>query len=253
MPTVSVSSGAAATVTPVKPITKKKATRLLTKKLGRAPTTAERGEYIERRQRKAEKKRKRAAIGAGGDDGRPKKNPKKSGKAKSKASSSKSKAESELKAEPKPPGPQTFDTFEATPFSAVLTDQLVAAGFGRPTPIQAEGWPAAVAGDDLIAVAKTGSGKTLGFLMPIFHRLRDPAAAAAAALRADGPAAPRAVVIAPTRELATQIKSECDKFGRAIGVEALALTGGTPIARQLAALIKARPEVLPASRLSNST
>lgn len=67
--------------------------------------------------------------------------------------------------------PPCFRAFSDAPFASALQDKLVQAGFESPSPIQAQGWPIALAGDDLIAVAKTGSGKTLGFLLPVFHAI----------------------------------------------------------------------------------
>ena len=62
--------------------------------------------------------------------------------------------------------------FDDAPFGDVALRNLKSAGFSAPTPTQAISWPLALAGRDLISVAKTGSGKTLGFLLPAFHRLR---------------------------------------------------------------------------------
>ena len=67
-------------------------------------------------------------------------------------------------------------------------------GFIRPTPIQNEAIPAALAGRDLLASAQTGSGKTAAFLLPILHRLMNKSRRTT-----------RALVLTPTRELAAQI------------------------------------------------
>lgn len=84
--------------------------------------------------------------------------------------------------------------------------QLRSAGFTAPTPIQAQSWPVALQKRDVVAIAKTGSGKTLGYLLPAFlHLLR---------IRANSRAGPIILVLAPTRELATQIQDEAVKFGR---------------------------------------
>ena len=84
--------------------------------------------------------------------------------------------------------------------------QLHSAGFAHPTPIQAQSWPLAMQGRDLVAIAKTGSGKTLGYLLPAFLHL--------ARGRANSQLGPIVLVLAPTRELATQIQEEAVKFGR---------------------------------------
>lgn len=83
--------------------------------------------------------------------------------------------------------------------------QLYKAGFKEPTAIQAQAWPIAMQGKDIIAVAKTGSGKTLGFLIPGFLCLKR--------LRRDPKSGPTVLVLSPTRELATQIQDEAVKFG----------------------------------------
>lgn len=80
------------------------------------------------------------------------------------------------------------------------------AGFSAPTPIQAQTWPIALQNRDIVAIAKTGSGKTLGYLIPAFFHLRR--------LRNNPQNGPSVLVLAPTRELATQIQDEAIKFGR---------------------------------------
>eukprot|EP00961_Rhodomonas_salina_P122547 1650614-Rhodomonas_salina.1 len=67
--------------------------------------------------------------------------------------------------------PNPFLSFEATPFPKVLLDAVGKAGFSSPSAIQSQCWPIALAGKDFIAIAKTGSGKTLGFLFPAFSPL----------------------------------------------------------------------------------
>lgn len=80
------------------------------------------------------------------------------------------------------------------------------AGFSAPTPIQAQTWPIALQNKDIVAIAKTGSGKTLGYLIPSFIHLRR--------LHNNPQHGPTVLVLAPTRELATQIQDEAIKFGR---------------------------------------
>lgn len=80
------------------------------------------------------------------------------------------------------------------------------AGFTAPTPIQAQSWPIALQGRDIVAIAKTGSGKTLGYLIPGFIHLKN---------RCSNPQlGPTILVLSPTRELATQIQAEAVKFGK---------------------------------------
>lgn len=91
-----------------------------------------------------------------------------------------------------------------------LGKQIRRAGYKAPTPIQAQSWPVALQGRDMVAIAKTGSGKTCGFLLPGFLHCNQ--------TRKDPRAGPTMLVIAPTRELAVQIKEEADKFGRTAGI-----------------------------------
>lgn len=87
-----------------------------------------------------------------------------------------------------------------------LSFQMHSAGFSSPTPIQAQTWPIALQGRDIVAIAKTGSGKTLGYLIPAFILLQQ--------LHNNPRNGPTVLVLAPTRELATQIQDEANKFGR---------------------------------------
>jgi superfamily II DNA/RNA helicase len=84
--------------------------------------------------------------------------------------------------------------------------QVLKAGFSSPTPIQAQSWPVALQSRDIVAVAKTGSGKTLGYLIPGFIHLKR--------CRNDPQLGPTVLVLSPTRELATQIQDEAVKFGK---------------------------------------
>jgi ATP-dependent RNA helicase DDX5/DBP2 len=84
--------------------------------------------------------------------------------------------------------------------------QIHAAGFLNPTPIQAQTWPVALQNRDIVAIAKTGSGKTLGYLIPALIHLRR--------CQNNPILGPTVLVLAPTRELASQIQDEAVKFGR---------------------------------------
>ena len=96
-----------------------------------------------------------------------------------------------------------------------------------PSPIQSilQAWPVALQGRDVVAVAKTGSGKTCGFLLPGFLHIEKQ--------RIDSRRGPGMLVLAPTRELATQIKEEADKFGRGFGITNTCCYGGAPKGMQL--------------------
>jgi len=98
-------------------------------------------------------------------------------------------------------------------------------GFVRPTPIQSEAIPHALRGGDLLASAATGSGKTAAFLLPILHQLIE---------RPRGKT--RALVLAPTRELALQIVDDFAGLARFTGLRAAAVHGGVGMGPQETAL-----------------
>jgi ATP-dependent RNA helicase DDX5/DBP2 len=117
--------------------------------------------------------------------------------------------------------PKPVTTFLEAAFPEFITAELEAMGFDRPTPIQSQSWPVALSGRDMIGLASTGSGKTLCFALPAMVHI-----VAQEHLRpGDGPVA---VMLAPTRELAMQIKGECDRFGASSGVKNAAIFGGVP-------------------------
>ncbi len=120
-----------------------------------------------------------------------------------------------------------------TDFAALgLADPLLAAiaarGHSTPTPIQARAIPELLTGRDLIGIAQTGTGKTAAYTLPILQRLG-----------ADGGPAqrpPRALILAPTRELALQIGAEVDAYGRGLGLRHAVIFGGVSQRGQVALL-----------------
>ncbi|XP_042024544.1 ATP-dependent RNA helicase-like protein DB10 [Salvia splendens] len=121
--------------------------------------------------------------------------------------------------------PPPFTSFEATGFASEILREVQHAGFSSPTPIQAQSWPIAIKGRDIVAIAKTGSGKTLGYLIPGFIHLKQ---------RRNNPRlGPTVLVLSPTRELATQIQDEAVKFGRSSNISCTCLYGGAPKGPQL--------------------
>ncbi len=101
--------------------------------------------------------------------------------------------------------------------------------FDKPTPIQAQAIPIIMSGRDMIGIAKTGSGKTLAFLLPMFRHIMDQEP-----LETDD--GPIAIIMTPTRELAMQIAKECKKFTKHLGINVVAIYGGTSISEQIAEL-----------------
>ncbi|KAG2595385.1 hypothetical protein PVAP13_5KG070500 [Panicum virgatum] len=121
--------------------------------------------------------------------------------------------------------PAPFMTFQSTGFPSEILREVLQAGFSAPTPIQAQSWPIALKGRDIVAVAKTGSGKTLGYLIPGFILLKR--------LQHNSREGPTVLVLSPTRELATQIQDEAIKFGRSSRISSTCLYGGAPKGPQL--------------------
>ncbi len=112
---------------------------------------------------------------------------------------------------------------------AVLSDQGITTAF----PIQALTISDALAGRDVCGKAKTGSGKTLGFGLPMLQRI-----AATPGPTGSGPARPRGLVLLPTRELAVQVHEVLEPLGAALGLAVTAVYGGADIERQVKNLRK---------------
>ena len=107
---------------------------------------------------------------------------------------------------------------------AELLQSLTELGYEEPTPIQAEAIPPLLLGADLLGQAATGTGKTAAFALPLLQRITL------------GQPRPRALVLVPTRELATQVSEAIHKYGRHLGARVLPIYGGAPIARQIKSL-----------------
>ncbi|KAM7359053.1 uncharacterized protein ACRADG_003798 [Cochliomyia hominivorax] len=94
-------------------------------------------------------------------------------------------------------------------------------GFAKPTAIQAQGWPIALSGRDMVGVAQTGSGKTLAYVLPaVVHINNQP--------RLEHGDGPIALILAPTRELAQQIQQVANEFGSQTHVRNTCIFGGAP-------------------------
>lgn len=105
-----------------------------------------------------------------------------------------------------------------------LLQSLTDLGYEEPTPIQAEAIPQLLLGADLLGQAATGTGKTAAFALPLLQRITL------------GGSRPRALVLVPTRELATQVSEAIHKYGRHLGARVLPIYGGAPIVRQMKSL-----------------
>ncbi|UDM50248.1 ATP-dependent RNA helicase DbpA [Cupriavidus sp. MP-37] len=122
--------------------------------------------------------------------------------------------------------PQAGPAFSALPLSPAMLATLAQLGYDEMTPIQAASLPITLAGHDLVAQAKTGSGKTAAFGLALLHRL-DPR-------RFDV----QAMVLCPTRELADQVTQEIRRLARAEeNIKVLTLCGGSPMRPQVDSLI----------------
>ena len=128
--------------------------------------------------------------------------------------------------------PPPFFKFTDAPFNQTVQRLFTQAGFDKPTAIQSQAWPIAIRGDDMICIAKTGSGKTCGFLLPSIHQHLESLRGRANR----GFRKPVLLVLAPTRELACQIMDETKKFGRPLGISSVCCYGGSSKYPQIAQL-----------------
>jgi len=117
----------------------------------------------------------------------------------------------------------SLNSFSKLGLCPQLVDALESLGISQPTEIQTKAIPQALGGRNIMASAETGSGKTLAFLLPIIQRLGRPGLT-------------RAVVLAPTRELALQIEANAKNYGGKAGLRTVAVVGGESLPRQIKAL-----------------
>lgn len=110
-----------------------------------------------------------------------------------------------------------FADFNLHPF---LQGNLANMGFTSPSPIQDKTIPAGLLGKDIVGVANTGTGKTAAFAIPLLQRLLTERSS-------------KAIILAPTRELAQQIEEQCRQIAKGSGLAGALLIGGTPMGPQL--------------------
>ncbi|XP_023137151.1 probable ATP-dependent RNA helicase DDX46 [Amphiprion ocellaris] len=125
--------------------------------------------------------------------------------------------------------PKPIKTWVQCGVSMKILNALKKHSYEKPTPIQAQAIPAIMSGRDLIGIAKTGSGKTIAFLLPMFRHIMDQRPLE----ESEGPIS---VIMTPTRELALQITKECKKFSKPLGLRVVCVYGGTGISEQIAEL-----------------
>ena len=113
---------------------------------------------------------------------------------------------------------QSTATFYELGIAPKILERLDKIKYTIPTPIQQKAIPKAIAGEDIVGIAQTGTGKTLAFAIPILQRLA----------QVQG----RALILLPTRELAIQVDEEIFKVGQTMNMKTAVLIGGEPIRRQ---------------------
>ncbi len=112
--------------------------------------------------------------------------------------------------------------FQRFNFHLQVTAGVKAAGYSAPTPIQSQAIPAVMQGRDVMGLAQTGTGKTAAFALPILHRLMQGERGRV-----------RALIIAPTRELAEQINEAIDQLGRQTRLKSITVYGGVGVNPQI--------------------
>lgn len=126
-----------------------------------------------------------------------------------------------------PDSPHSSAQFSELGVSDIMLASLEKARYHQPSPVQAGVIPVALTGKDVLGQARTGTGKTASFGIPILERLE----------RKRG-APPQALVLVPTRELAVQVRDEIDKLSHGRKVRTIAVYGGKPIRQQVSRLEK---------------
>lgn len=115
--------------------------------------------------------------------------------------------------------PRPVKTFEDCGFSSQLMNAIRKQAYEKPTAIQCQALPIALSGRDIIGIAKTGSGKTAAFVLPMIVHIMDQP-------ELEKEEGPIGVICAPTRELAHQIYLEAKKFAKSHGIRVAAVYGG---------------------------
>jgi ATP-dependent RNA helicase RhlE len=116
-------------------------------------------------------------------------------------------------------------SFENLGLSSSLLKAIQEKGYKIPSPIQAQAIPAILKKGDLMACAQTGTGKTAGFTLPLLEIL--------SLGQKSAPKAPRALILAPTRELAAQIQESIQDYGKHLNLSSTVVYGGVKIGKQI--------------------
>jgi len=119
-------------------------------------------------------------------------------------------------------------TFHSLCLSTDLLRAVTDQGYTKPTPIQQQAIPIILQGQDILASAQTGTGKTAGFTLPLLHRLSiNPSS---------GHRTPRALILTPTRELAVQVSESVKTYGKYLSLRSAVVYGGVGIGAQIQTL-----------------
>ena len=135
-----------------------------------------------------------------------------------------------------------MSTFEALGLQPELLRAVAESGYTTPTPIQQQAIPLVLAGRDVMGGAQTGTGKTAGFGLPILQRLAPHANTSPSPARHRV----RALILAPTRELAIQVEESIKEYGKYTGLRSTCVFGGVDIKQQLP-IVRAGVEILVAT------
>ena len=112
-------------------------------------------------------------------------------------------------------------TFDKLGLSKALLSAVETKGYKSPSPIQAKAIPAILKGQDVLAAAQTGTGKTAGFTLPLLQKL--------AQTKPQGRRIIRALIVTPTRELAAQVRESVETYGKNLSLKSAVIFGGVPI------------------------
>ena len=119
--------------------------------------------------------------------------------------------------------------FNELPLHEIILKNISDVGYESPTPIQAQSIPSLLEGKDLLGIAQTGTGKTAAFTLPMLQKLSGRNFSLA-------PTEPRSLILAPTRELASQINEQIEKYGKDLKIKSAVIFGGVGQSAQVAAL-----------------
>ncbi|EMD44199.1 DEAD/DEAH box helicase, putative [Entamoeba histolytica KU27] len=125
--------------------------------------------------------------------------------------------------------PKPIRTWSECGINPITMDVIKALKYEKPSPVQRQAIPVIMSGYDAIVCAKTGSGKTLAYTIPLIKHVM----AQRPLSKGEGPIG---IVFAPIRELAEQINTEINKFGKYLNIRSVAVFGGTGISNQIGAL-----------------